>query len=160
MLSNPYPASGELSHPASSLESEDAVTLVFKDGRPPEQIHNYLLTRTTLYVWNQHHRDIPLNQLDLAATESKSRCRRGFPTPRGNAVLISQTGQKHVASAGELKLQKGEMRRWIGNRASIFDARSVCRSRVSALQASAQLRQSCLPLSGAGIRQSLCRPLQ
>ena len=69
MLSNPYPASGELSHPSSSLESEAAVTPVFKDGRPPEQIHNYLLTRTTLYVRDQHHRDIPLNQLDLAATQ-------------------------------------------------------------------------------------------
>jgi len=67
--SNPYPASVELSHPSSALEREDAVTLVFKDGRPPEQVHNYLLTRTTLYVRDQHHRDIPLNQLDLAATQ-------------------------------------------------------------------------------------------
>jgi hypothetical protein len=68
--SNPFPASGELSRSSSSLESEDAVTLVFKDGRPPEQIHNYLLTRTTLYVRDQqHHRDIPLDQLDLAATQ-------------------------------------------------------------------------------------------
>jgi len=67
--SNPYPASVELSHPSSVLESEDAVTLVFKDGRPPEQVHNYILTRATLYVLDQHHRDIPLDQLDLAATE-------------------------------------------------------------------------------------------
>jgi hypothetical protein len=66
---NPYPASVELSHPSSALESEDAVTLVFKDGRPPDQIHNYVLTRTTLYVRDQHHRDIPLDQLDLAATQ-------------------------------------------------------------------------------------------
>jgi hypothetical protein len=65
----PYPASVELSHPSSALESEDAVTLVFKDGRPPEQIHNYVLTHTTLYVRDQHHRDIPLDQLDLAATQ-------------------------------------------------------------------------------------------
>jgi hypothetical protein len=49
---------------------QEAVTLVFKDGRPPEQIHNYLLTGTTLYVQDQaqHHRDIPLSQLDLVAT--------------------------------------------------------------------------------------------
>jgi hypothetical protein len=67
--SNLYPESVEPSRPSSALESEDAVTLVFKDGRPPEQIHNYVLTRTTLYVRDQHHRDIPLDQLDLAATQ-------------------------------------------------------------------------------------------
>lgn len=48
---------------------EEAVTLVFKDGRPSEQIHNYVLTRTMLYVRDQHRRDIPVDQLDLAATE-------------------------------------------------------------------------------------------
>jgi hypothetical protein len=67
--SNPYPAPAEQSHLSSALESEDAVTLVFKDARPPEQIHNYVLTRTTLYVRDKHHRDIPLDQLDLAATQ-------------------------------------------------------------------------------------------
>jgi hypothetical protein len=67
--SNLYPESVEPSRSSSALESEDAVTLVFKDGRPPEQIHNYLLTRTTLYVRDQHGRDIPLDQLDLAATQ-------------------------------------------------------------------------------------------
>jgi hypothetical protein len=49
-------------------QPQEAVTLVFKDGRPPEQIHNYLLTGTTLYVQDQRHRDIPLSQLDLVAT--------------------------------------------------------------------------------------------
>jgi hypothetical protein len=52
--------------PAAS--SQDAVTLVFTDGRPSEQIHNYMLTRSTLYVLDQRHRDIPLDQLDLLAT--------------------------------------------------------------------------------------------
>jgi hypothetical protein len=63
------PQSLEPSRPPSALESENAVTLVFKGGRPPEQIHNYVLTHTTLYVRDQHHRDIPLDQLDLAATQ-------------------------------------------------------------------------------------------
>jgi hypothetical protein len=67
--SNLYPESVEPSRPSSALESEDAVTLVFKDGRPPEQIHNYVLSRTTLYVRDHHHRDIPLDQIDLAATQ-------------------------------------------------------------------------------------------
>jgi hypothetical protein len=70
--SNLYPESVEPSRSSSALESEDAVTLVFKDGRPPEQIHNYLLTRTTLYVRDQHRRDIPLDQLDLAATQKSN----------------------------------------------------------------------------------------
>ena len=43
------------------------VTLVFKDGHN-EQIHNYLLTPSTLSVLDAHHRDIPVEQIDVAAT--------------------------------------------------------------------------------------------
>jgi hypothetical protein len=50
-------------------EPEAAVTLVFKDGRPIEQIHNYMLTRTTLYVQDERRREIPVDDLDLAATQ-------------------------------------------------------------------------------------------
>jgi hypothetical protein len=53
--------------------SEDAVTVVFKDGRPSEEIHNYALTRTTLYVMDDHHRDIPVNEIDLDATQRVNR---------------------------------------------------------------------------------------
>ena len=53
---------------AAPLPAEEAVTILFKDGRAPLQIHNYALTRTTLYVRDQRHRDIPLDELDLAAT--------------------------------------------------------------------------------------------
>jgi hypothetical protein len=53
---------------AAAPASQEAVTLVFADGRPSEQIHNYMLTRSTLFVLDQHHRDIPLDELDLAAT--------------------------------------------------------------------------------------------
>jgi len=64
---------------------EDAVTLIFKDGRPSEQIHNYMLTRTMLYVRDQHRRDIPVDQLDLAATQ-KANQNNGveFALPTGN----------------------------------------------------------------------------
>jgi hypothetical protein len=48
---------------------EDAVTLIFKDGRPSEQIHNYILTAKTLYVQDEHRRVVPVEQLDLVATE-------------------------------------------------------------------------------------------
>jgi len=63
------PRPSEPPQPRAPLADEDAVTLVFKDGRPPQQIHNYALTRTMLYVRDQHHQDIPVDQLDLAATQ-------------------------------------------------------------------------------------------
>jgi hypothetical protein len=49
------------------------VTLVFKDGRPNEEIHNYMLTRTTLYVQGERLREIAVADLDLAATEKVNR---------------------------------------------------------------------------------------
>jgi hypothetical protein len=64
----PWQPDSVIPHPPSAPGSEDAVTLIFKDGRPPEKIHNYLLTRTTLYVNDSYHRDIPTSQLDLVAT--------------------------------------------------------------------------------------------
>ena len=50
-----------------------AVTLVFKDGRPNQTIHNYLLTSTTLSVLDSNRRDIPVNQIDLVATARVNR---------------------------------------------------------------------------------------
>jgi len=49
--------------------AEEAVTLIFKDGRPPMQVHNYALTRTMLYVTDARHRDIPVADLDMDATQ-------------------------------------------------------------------------------------------
>jgi hypothetical protein len=60
-------------HPAPAAENEAAVTLVFKDGRPAEQIHNYILTRDTLYVGDRHPIQIPVDQLDLDATVKANR---------------------------------------------------------------------------------------
>jgi hypothetical protein len=42
---------------------------VFKDGRPAQQIHDYILTRTILYVQDTGTREIPVADLDLAAME-------------------------------------------------------------------------------------------
>jgi hypothetical protein len=64
-----YPPYAQPLAASPALADEDAVTLIFKDGRPPEQIRNYAMTRTTLYVRDQHHRDIPLDQLDFEATQ-------------------------------------------------------------------------------------------
>ncbi len=56
-----------------SLYTNDAVTLIFKDGRAPEKIYNYALTRTTLYVTDAKRQEIPVAALDLAATEKVNR---------------------------------------------------------------------------------------
>ncbi len=48
---------------------EAAVTLIFNNGRAPEQIRNYALSRTTLYVTDGRPREIPLDQIDLPTTE-------------------------------------------------------------------------------------------
>jgi hypothetical protein len=64
---NPYRPAYQ--RPLPVPEPENPVTLVFKDGRPSEQIHDYILTRTTLYVQDTHTREIPVTDLDLAATE-------------------------------------------------------------------------------------------
>jgi len=64
----PYPPAPDLSQPAPAPASEEAVTIIFKDGRPAEQIHNYILTRSTLIVGDRQRREIPTDQLDLAAT--------------------------------------------------------------------------------------------
>ncbi|HEY4382557.1 MAG TPA: hypothetical protein VGN01_19580 [Acidobacteriaceae bacterium] len=55
--------------PEPNLGVEAAVTLIYKDGRPSEQIQNYMLTRSTLYVQEQRLREIPVADLDLPATE-------------------------------------------------------------------------------------------
>jgi hypothetical protein len=56
--------------PQPEPEPENPVTLVFKDGRPSEQVHDYILTRTTLYVQDAHTHEIPVADLDLAAMET------------------------------------------------------------------------------------------
>lgn len=72
----PNGVDGSLHQPIASQdapEDKETVTLVFRDGRPSEQVHNYMLSRTTLQVLDGHHRDIPVGELDLAATERVNR---------------------------------------------------------------------------------------
>ena len=69
----PYSRPAPSESPAPSPAPEAPVTLVFKDGRPNQQIHNYLLTATTLSVLDQRRQDIPVDQIDLAATERLNR---------------------------------------------------------------------------------------
>jgi hypothetical protein len=58
-----------LPRPVSVPANQQTVTLVFKDHRPNQQIHNYLLNGTMLSVWDQHPREIPVDQIDVPATE-------------------------------------------------------------------------------------------
>jgi hypothetical protein len=69
----PYQPTSDLPHQSPALGNEEAVTLIYKDGRLPEQIYNYVLTRTTLYVGGPRHREISIDQLDLAATAKVNR---------------------------------------------------------------------------------------
>lgn len=67
----PQPSAPPTSQPQSQAAPllQQTVTLIFKDGRAPEHVRNYLLTPTTLYVGDSARHEIPLSQLDLAATE-------------------------------------------------------------------------------------------
>jgi hypothetical protein len=48
--------------------------LIFKDGRPPVEIHNYALTATTLYALDGDSRkEIPLSLLNVPATVEANR---------------------------------------------------------------------------------------
>jgi len=60
-----YPSIGPSSS-SPAPQNEDAVMLVFKDGRPSLEIHNYALTPTTLYVLDQPRRNITVDEIDLA----------------------------------------------------------------------------------------------
>ena len=65
---SPYPP--EVVQP----RAEDAVTLIFKDGRPSQQIRNYMVTKTTLTVIDGHRlRELPVAELDVPATEAANR---------------------------------------------------------------------------------------
>ena len=63
--------SAPVSDPAESpaeAPGVDAVTIVFRDGRPRQQIRNYILTRKTLFIGDDDQPSIPVEQLDLTAT--------------------------------------------------------------------------------------------
>ena len=59
---------------AAPVHAQPATTLIFKDGRPPVQVHNYALTASTLYALDGDSRqEIPLSQLDVPATVEANR---------------------------------------------------------------------------------------
>ena len=56
------------------VNPQPATTLIFKDGRPPVQVHNYALTSNTLYALDGDSRqEIPLSLLNVPATVEANR---------------------------------------------------------------------------------------
>ena len=71
-----YPAPQQQNTAAAENDGLDhpAVTLVFNDGRPPEQVHSYVLTGSSVFVAEHgHQRVIPIAELDLPATIAQNR---------------------------------------------------------------------------------------
>jgi hypothetical protein len=56
------------------VHAQPATTLVFNDGRPSLEVHNYALTGSTLYALDGETRqEIPLSALDVPATIDANR---------------------------------------------------------------------------------------
>lgn len=61
---------------SSIPEVQQPLTVIFKNGRPPEMIQNYMMSSRTLTdLDRQHYEQIPLDQIDVAATEQLNRTR-------------------------------------------------------------------------------------
>jgi hypothetical protein len=59
---------------AAPVHAQPTTVLIFKDGRPPQKVHNYALTGSTLYALDGDLREeIPLALLDLPATVETNR---------------------------------------------------------------------------------------
>jgi hypothetical protein len=69
----PYPNQGYYAPAEQSIAaptvSEEPLTVIFKSGRAPIKVQNYLMTSRVLTdLDSQHYEQIPLDQIDLAAT--------------------------------------------------------------------------------------------
>ena len=59
---------------SAPVSAQPATTLIFKDGRPPVEVHNYALTAKTLYALDGDTRqEIPLSVLNVQATVEANR---------------------------------------------------------------------------------------
>ena len=52
---------------------QQAITIIFKDGRAQETIHNFMLTADSLTVLDQGYQQIPIDQIDVPATNAANR---------------------------------------------------------------------------------------
>lgn len=67
------PEQSAVSQTTRAPAPQESVTLIFKDGRQPEQVRNYMVTSSTLYVLDQKRREIPVKDLNLTATANANR---------------------------------------------------------------------------------------
>jgi len=74
------PAAGEGS---ASLGPEQPLTVIFKNGRAPVKMQNYMMTTKVLTdLDSQHYEQIPLDEIDVAATQrANSAAGVGFEVP-------------------------------------------------------------------------------
>lgn len=74
----PYAQSPAPEYPgAASLgPAEEPLTLIFNNGRAPQKMQNYMMNSKALTDLDpQHYEQIPLDQIDVAATEQANRAR-------------------------------------------------------------------------------------
>jgi hypothetical protein len=70
----PGPREPEGNSSVEQAESQQPLTVIFKDGRAAESIENYMITGAVLTDLDSHHyQRIPLDQIDLAATQQANR---------------------------------------------------------------------------------------
>jgi hypothetical protein len=60
----------EAAAPITATAPEQPLTVIFKDGRAPEKVQNYMMTASVLTDLDpQHYEKIPLDQVDVDATQ-------------------------------------------------------------------------------------------
>jgi hypothetical protein len=70
----PYQGPYEGPSQVAPVHAQPTTVLIFKDGRPPQEVHNYALTGTTLYALDGDLRqEIPLALLNVPATVETNR---------------------------------------------------------------------------------------
>ncbi len=70
----PYQGPYEGPSQVAPVHPQPTTVLIFKDGRPPEKVHNYALTGNTLYALDGDlNREIPLALLNVPATVETNR---------------------------------------------------------------------------------------
>jgi hypothetical protein len=70
----PYQGPNEGPPQVAPVHPQPATVLIFKDGRPPQKVHNYALTGSTLYALDGDLRqEIPLALLNVPATVETNR---------------------------------------------------------------------------------------
>ena len=67
---------------------QESLTVIFTNGRAPQEMQNYMISSSALTVLDRDHQEqIPLDQIDVAATQKANRARGinfQVPAPAGD----------------------------------------------------------------------------